>query len=93
MYLFFGFPSDFHQYRQSRGPKWVKRRHHLVSMQFFLSCSSRINSGLLAVDVNMSIPGQPSIAHVGTCALLLGLFQNVTQQREKKTSEVQGTSL
>jgi hypothetical protein len=54
-------------------------------MQFFLPCSSRINSGLLAVDVSMSIPGQPSIAHVGTCALLSGAhFQNVTQQREKK---------
>lgn len=74
MYLFFWFFfwSDFHQCRQSKGPKWIRRRHHLVSMQIFVPRSSRINSGLLAADVNMSIPGKPSIAQVGTCALLSG---------------------
>lgn len=40
--------------------------------KFFLPRSPRINPGLLAVDVNMSIPGQPSIGRVGTCALLSG---------------------
>lgn len=44
------------QYRFQSGDK---QHHHLVSMQFFLSRSCRINAGgLLAVDVNMSIPGQ-----------------------------------
>ena len=85
MVLFFGFSSGFHQYRQSRGPKWVKRRHRLVSMQNFLHRSSRINSGLLAVDVNMSIPGQPSIAHVGTCAMLSGAhFFRMSHSSAKK---------
>jgi hypothetical protein len=56
-------------------------------MQNFLSRSSRINSGgLLAVDVNMSIPGQTFHCTRWNVrpALSRTHFQNVTQQRKKK---------
>jgi hypothetical protein len=54
------------------------------------------------VDVNMSIPGQPSIAHThalerAPCSQPHTLFQNITQaiaqKKKKKILEVQGTSL
>src|SRR5713226_9241360 len=68
----FWFSSVFHK----SGPKEGNSlgRHHLSLYTIFFPGSPyrsfHINSELPAVDVNMSIPGQPSIAHVGTCALL-----------------------